>query len=153
MEQIDKTEEMIFINTFGAITSKRIILDYKTEAEEVPLNELRSVSIQHRRNTVLAKLGFAMGLAALLYLVTQFRELSQGEVIISMLLVLAGGFSGISSLIGYPCIVISGPSGSKPPLIVSFGQVQNARQFVNEIVKVMARKYYSSSGIAGKVIQ
>jgi len=133
---MENEEKIIFVNTFGAITDKRVILDYKTTSEEIPLEHISSVSIMHRCNRSSANLGLAIALSAFVFLLLKIDHLSQ-PVIVSLLLVLLGGLvSGLSNSIGYPYIIMSAKGIMKKPMIVPLGKNQQAMHFVSQVMKI-----------------
>ncbi len=146
MSPMNVDEKILFINSFGAITDQRVILDYKTAAEEIPLEQISSVSIQHRRNKKLARAGLLAALALLLFLANIHNRMSDAGIVLYSFIPVACIFSAISNTIGYPCIEIGITGNSMLPMIVRTGQNAEARRFVTEIIKVISQELYAEEG-------
>ena len=79
---METNEKILFSNSFGSVTDKRIILNYKSGTEDLPVGQITSVSYQHRRNYVFAIGGFLIFLGGLIAMLANISNIGGAEVLI-----------------------------------------------------------------------
>jgi hypothetical protein len=136
---MESKESLVFSNTFGIVTDKRITLNYRTGTEDIPINQVTSISLQHKRNYIFAIGGFAIGTIILLFMVSSMRNLGGGEALIILLVSLLGFLIGVTHWIGHHNIVISTGGNDRKPLKVEMAKTREGREFSNAIKKQIVR--------------
>lgn len=134
---MESNEQTQFSNQFGVVTSKRITLRYKTGNEDIALNQISSISLQHKRNTVLAYLGFGICALLLLFMINTIHRLGGAEVLIMMLFAILALLAGLANWYGNHDIVISASGTNRKPLKVEFSKTKEGREFVNAVKKAV----------------
>jgi hypothetical protein len=134
---MENSENKIFTNTFGMVTDKRIILNYKSGAEDIPVEQISSISFQYKRNYFFAIGGFAIGIVALIFMLTNLSHLGGFEVLIIIIITILGLLSGLANWIGHHNIVISTSGKNRKPLKVEMAKTRDGRQFVDAVKKVL----------------
>lgn len=134
---MENSENKIFTSTFGMVTDKRIILNYKSGTEDIPVGQISSISFQHKRNYFFAIGGFAIGIVALIFMLTNLSHLGGIEVLIIIVITILGLLSGLANWIGHHNIVISTSGKNRKPLKVEMAKTRDGRQFVDAVKKAL----------------
>jgi hypothetical protein len=134
---MDTNENVIYTNHFGTVTDKRVILNYKWGTEDIPIGQISSVGIEHKRNYF-----FAIGslVATILILIFMFGNLDNirgAETLIIVSLVLIFILSGLANWVGHHHILISTGGQNRKPLKVEMAKTKDGRQFVDAVKKVI----------------
>lgn len=133
-----ETEEKItYINNFGTVTDKRIIINYKTGTEEIPIGQISSVAFLHKRNYFFSIGGFAIVLLGIIEIIANLERLSGVAVLIIILFIIFAFLSGFANWIGHHTIVISTAGKNRKPLKVEFSKTHEGRQFVDAVKKAI----------------
>lgn len=135
---METKETILFKNKFGMVTDKRVTLAYKSGDEDIPLNQITSVSLKHQRNYFFATLSFASSVFIIAILfsdkVSKLGAL-QGALFVVILIFL--GLSGIANWIGHHNIIISSGGKDRKPLKVELAKTKEGREFVNKVNKAL----------------
>jgi hypothetical protein len=139
---MESNEKIIYSNSFGSVTDKRIILNYKNGVEDLPIGQITSVSYLHKRNNFMAIFSFLVGVAGIIGLITLMNEYGRiggGELIIIMILILFATLSGIANWIGHHLIIISTGGNNREPLKAEMSKTREGREFVDAVKKTIIR--------------
>jgi hypothetical protein len=96
---MDSDEKIIFTNSFGTVSDKKVIINYKNGSEEISLWQISSVSFVRKRNIPLSLLYFFIGIV-LLKLIFGLSQIPLSVVIIVLILFLFFALVGIAYFIG-----------------------------------------------------
>jgi hypothetical protein len=136
---METNEKLLFSNSFGTVTDKRIILNYKSGAEDLPLGHITSVSYQRKRNYVFAIVNILIPAVGLNVLHPSVFSDNRGAVLTILMLAIASLFSGIANLIGHHNIVISAGGKDRKPLKAEMSQTREGREFVDAVKRAMIK--------------
>lgn len=131
---MDTSEKIIYSNTFGTVTDKRIILNYKSGTEDIPIGQITSISLQHKRNYFFA-IGSFIAIALVLIPLFVNEYIPSSVTIISIIAVLFFILSGIANWIGHHNIIVSVGGQNGKPLKVEMAKTKDGRQFVEAVKK------------------
>lgn len=129
-------EQIIFSNSFGSVTDKRVVLNYKKGSEDLPIGKITSVSYQHERSYILAIVGFVFFVGGILMIF--FNEVHLQPLIL-LLIAVIGLLSGIANWIGHHNIVISAGGKDRKPLRAEMSKTKEGREFVNAAKKAIIK--------------
>ena len=124
---METNEKILFSNSFGSVTDKRIILNYKSGTEDLPVGQITSVSYQHRRNYVFAIGGFLISLGGLIAMLANISNIGSAEVLIVLLFIIVALLSGIANWIGHHNIQISAGGKDRKPLRAEMSKTREGR--------------------------
>ena len=127
---METNEKILFSNSFGSVTDKRIILNYKSGTEDLPVGQITSVSYQHRRNYVFAIGGFIISLGGLIAMLANISNIGGAEVLIILLFLIVALLSGIANWIGHQNIQISAGGKDRKPFRAEMSKTREGREFV-----------------------
>lgn len=137
---LDRNEHLHFSNTFGSVTDKRIVLNYRNGSEEIPIGQITSISFQKVRNMFMSIFSFLFSILLIVYM-TGFIDTSISEssriVLIAGVLFVVSLLSGIANWIGHHHIVISAGGKDRKPIKVEMSKTREGKDFVNAIKKLM----------------
>jgi hypothetical protein len=133
-------EQLIFSNHFGSVTDKRIILNYRDGAEDLPIGQVSSVKYKHRRSYFFALGGFAVALAVLIFMLTYISKMKGEMVLVLVVLIIIGTLSGIANWIGHHEIIISVNGNDRKPLKAEMSKTREGRNFVDAVKKALASR-------------
>lgn len=136
---METNEKIIFSNSFGSVTDKRIILNYKSGTEDLPIVQITSVSYQHKRNYVLAIGSFLICLSGLVAMFTNISNIGGAEVLIILLFLFVVLLSGIANWIGHHNIQISVGGKDRKPLKAEMSKTREGRDFVDAVKRAVIR--------------
>ena len=138
---METNEKMLFSNSFGSVTDKRIILNYKSGTEDLPVGQITSVSYQHKRNYVFAFGGFLISLGGLIAIaiLANISNLNGAGVLIILLIIIVALLSGIANWIGHHNIQISAGGKDRKPLRAEMSKTRDGREFVDAVKRVVIK--------------
>ncbi len=131
------TESILFRNQFGSVTDKRIVLNYKNGLEELPIGQVSSISFLHHRNYPFAIGGFLLSIGGL-YPVF-LPKMGATEILICLIVSIAGLLSGIANWIGHHNILISSGGKNRRPIKVEMSKTKEGREFVDAVKKAVLK--------------
>lgn len=136
---METNEKMLFSNSFGSVTDKRIILNYKSGTEDLPVGQITSVSYQHKRNYVFAIGGFLISLGGLIAILVNTSNLNGAGVLIILLIIILALLSSIANWIGHHNIQISAGGKDRKPLRAEMSKTRDGREFVDAVKRVVIK--------------
>lgn len=136
---METNEKIIFSNSFGSVTDKRIILNYKSGTEDLPVGQITSVSYQHKRNYIFAIGGFLICLGGLVAVFANINNIGGAEVFIILLFVIVALLSGIANWIGHHNIQISAGGKDRKPLKAEMSKTREGREFVDAVKRAVIK--------------
>ena len=136
---METNEKILFSNSFGSVTDKRIILNYKSGTEDLPVGQITSVSYQQRRNYVFAIGGFLISLGGLIAMLTNISDLGGSEVLIILVVIIFFLLSGIANWIGHHNIQISAGGKDRKPIRAEMSKTREGREFVDAVKRAFIK--------------
>ena len=136
---METNEKILFSNSFGSVTDKRIILNYKSGTEDLPVGQITSVSYQHRRNYVFAIGGFLISLGGLIAMLANISNIGGAAVLIVLLFIIVALLSGIANWIGHHNIQISAGGNDRKPLRAEMSKTREGREFVDAVKRAVIK--------------
>lgn len=136
---METIEKMLFSNSFGSVTDKRIILNYKGGTEDLPINPITSVGYKHSRNYVFAFGVFLICVGGLIAIISNLSYLRGIEVFVGFILVLGGLLMGVAHWIGNYSIQISAGGMDRKQLRVELSKTKEGREFVNAVKRAVIK--------------
>jgi hypothetical protein len=136
---METNEKILFSNSFGSVTDKRIILNYKSGTEDLPVGQITSVSYQHRRNYVFAIGGFLISLGGLITMLANISNIGGAEVLFILLFLIVALLSGIANWIGHHNIQISAGGKDRKPLRAEMSKTREGREFVDAVKRAVIK--------------
>lgn len=132
---MESNEKVLFRNSFGSVTDKRIILNYKRGSEDIPIGQITSVSYQHKRNYVFLIFSFFMTICGLVFLFATISNMHGVEVLVILLFIIIAMLSSIAHWIGHYNIQISAGGNNRKLLRVEMSKTREGREFVDAVKK------------------
>ena len=137
----DKSENIILTNIFGMVTDKRVTLHYKSGTEDIPIEQITSISFLHKRNLIFAAVGFFSVIVFFVLLIVLLVKESSGLfILLSVVLILFGFLTGLANWVGHHVIIIHAEREKRKPLKVEMSRTKEGKQFVDTIKKLMSKK-------------
>jgi hypothetical protein len=136
---METNEKLLFSNSFGSVTDKRIILIYKSGTEDLPIGQITSVSYQHKRNYFFAIGGFLISISGLLATLANISHIGGLEVLIIFTFVIVALLSGFANWIGHHNIQISASGKDRKPLKVEMSKTREGREFVEAVKRAVIK--------------
>jgi hypothetical protein len=136
---METNEKMLFSNSFGSVTDKRIILNYKSGTEDLPIGQITSVSYQHKRNYVFAIGGFLISLGGLVAMLANIRYVGGAQALIILVGIIYFLLSGIANWIGHHNIQISAGGNDRKPLRAEMSKTREGREFVDAVKRIVIK--------------
>ena len=130
---METNEKILFSNSFGSVTDKRIILNYKDGTEDLPVGQITSVSYQHSRNYVFAIGGFLIFIGGLVAMLVNISHTGGAEVLIILLFLIVALLSSIANWIGHHNILISSGGKDRKPLRAEMSKTREGREFADAV--------------------
>jgi len=143
---METNENILFSNSFGSVTDKRIILNYKSGTEDLPVGQITSVSYQYKRNYIFAIGGFLITIGGFYGLLAPLNDLNSRfkaeyeegiPPLIFLFFIIVGLLSGIANWIGHNNIQISAGGKDRKPLRVERSRTREGREFVDAVKRVI----------------
>jgi hypothetical protein len=135
---MENNEKVLFSNAFGTVTDKRVILNYKSGTEDIPVTQITSVSYQHRRNYLFSIFSAIIGLGTIALILSAGR-LGSAEVLVFLFIIVVAFLSGVANWIGNHVIIISTGGNNRKPLKVEMSKTKEGRDFTNAIKQVVIK--------------
>ena len=98
-KEMELKESILYSNCFGSVTDKRVILNYKNGQEDIPINQITSVSYQHRRNIFFVASSFLIVIFGLLCILN--HEHTLWIPLTGLVFLVTGLLIGIAHWIGH----------------------------------------------------
>jgi hypothetical protein len=136
---METNEKILFSNSFGSVTDKRIILNYKSGTEDLPVGQITSVSYQHKRNYFFAIGGFLISIGGLVAILANINHLGGAEVLIVLLFIIVALLSGIANWVGHHNIQISAGGKDRKPLRAEMSKTREGREFVDAVKRAVIK--------------
>jgi len=136
---METNEKIQFSNSFGSVTDKRIILNYKSGTEDLPVGQITSVSYQHRRNYVFSIGSFLISLGGLIAMLANISNIGGAEVLIILLFIIVALLSGIANWIGHHNIQINAGGKDRKPLRAEMSKTREGREFVDAVKRAVIK--------------
>ncbi len=130
---METKEKILFSNSFGSVTDKRIILNYKSGTEDLPIGQITSISYKHKRNYFFAIISFAVFLVGIISIFFNINKLGGSEVLIILLYIIIAFLSSVANWIGHHNIHISVGGKDRKPLKAEMSKTREGREFVDAI--------------------
>jgi hypothetical protein len=133
---MELTEKLLFNNSFGSVTDKRIILNYKSGTEELPIRSISSISYIHKRNYFIVIPTFIIALYLICFITIvglADERLSGSEMFIALLFFLLILLILIANWIGHHNIQISVGGINRKPLKFEKSKSKEGHEFVEAI--------------------
>jgi hypothetical protein len=127
-------ESMIFTNSFGSVTNKRVIINYKGGVQDIPISQVTSVSFERKQNKILSAVYFLSAIGSIFLMVSSHRNIGI-EVILIFLLLVFLILAGISNYIGRYYIGLTIAGKEAKPIKVEMGKVKEGSEFYQAIRK------------------
>ena len=125
-------ENILYSNCFGSVTDKRVILNYKNGQEDIPINQITSVSYRHQRNIFFIAVGFLLVLIGIFEI---FSPEIGGSALIGLILIAVGLLMGIAHWFGHHNITISSGGKDRKSLKAELSKTKEGREFVEAVRK------------------
>ena len=135
---IDETS--VFKNSFGSVTNKRVVLQYKSGTEEIPIGQISSISFQRKRNYFLSFGSFIIAIILACILGINLEHTSGVEALLLFLLIIFSLFSGIANWVGHHEILISAGGKDRKALKVEFAKTKEGLAFVSCLKETVMSK-------------
>ena len=136
---METNDKILFSNSFGSVTDKRIILNYKSGTEDLPVGQITSVSYQHKRNYVFAIGGFLITIGGLVAMLANISQIGGAEVLIILLFIIVALLSGIANWICHHNIQISAGGKDRKPLKAEMSKTREGREFVDAVKRAVVK--------------
>jgi hypothetical protein len=136
---METNEKIIFKNLFGLVTDKRVTLNYKSGAEDIPIGQITSVSYQHKRNYFFLTLSFIMTIGGIVTLIATISNMEGFNVLFILVIIIIATLSGIAHWIGHNNIQISAGGNDRKPLRVEMSKIREGREFVDAVKKSISK--------------
>jgi hypothetical protein len=136
---MENNEKLLFSNSFGSVTDKRVILNYKNGAEDIPIGQITSISYQHKRNYFLSIGSFIISIFTVVIIVSASDRLGPPFITVCLLIFILGFLAGIAHWIGHHNIKLSAGGKDRKPLRAEMSKTKEGREFVNAIKKAVIK--------------
>ena len=136
---METNEKVLFSNSFGTVSDKRVILNYKKGGEDLPVGQITSVSYQHRRNHIFTIGSFLMAIGGLVLLFLSLNNLTGAKALILLFFIAVALLSGIANWIGHHVIIISAGGKDRKPLKAEMSKTKEGREFVEAVKRTIIR--------------
>ena len=127
-------ENMIFSNSFGIVTDKRLIITHKSGSEDVPIKQVTSVSFERNQNRALSVIYFIAALITVL-ITLNLRAIGSLEILVALILLIFFILAGISHYLGNHSIrfTIAGKEGKA--IKVEMSKTKEGKEFYQAVRK------------------
>ena len=136
---MELNEKILFNNSFGSVTDKRVILNYKSGTEDLPIGQVSSISFQHKRNYFFAIFSFIMGIGGLVLVLSNLDSFGGPQVLIIITVALFALISGIANWLGHHNILISAGGQNRKPIKVEMAKTRDGRAFSEAVKKAIIK--------------
>lgn len=132
---MDTSEKSIYSNYFGSVTDKRVMLNYKSGVEDIPVSQISSISFQRKRNYFIAVSSFVLAIVLIALLL--LNSASGVEAIIYFVFIVFLLISGAANWLGHHVILISAAGKDRKPLKVEMSKTKEGLLFVEAVKKII----------------
>jgi len=129
---MDNDEKILFTNTFGVVSSKRVIINSKNGTEDFPIRQISSISFHRKQNKSLALVYFLFGFLILAITVIQSR-IPGIAIVVVLILFLLCILIGIAYYIGNYQIKFSIAGQDRTPIKVEMAKTKEGREFSDAV--------------------
>ncbi len=129
---MDNSKKIIFTNSFGTVSDKRIIVNAKNGSEDFPLKQISSVSFERKQNIPLAIIYFIVGIGILIG-IFNMHEVSGAVIVVALVFFLFCALVGVAYYIGNYQIKLSAAGQSRKPIKVEMAKTREGREFADAI--------------------
>ncbi len=129
---MDGNEKIIFSNSFGTVSDKRIIVSYKNGSEDFPLKQISSVSFERKQNIPLAIIYFIVGVGLLIYIFS-LSQVPGAIVVVGAVLFIFTILVGLAYYVGHYQIKLSVVGKDRKPIKVEVAKAQEGKEFADAI--------------------
>jgi hypothetical protein len=129
---MDNNEKIIFSNSFGTVSDKRIIVNYRNGSEDFPLKQISSVSFERKQNIPLAIVYFLIGIGILIS-VFNMHEVPGAMIVIALVLFIFCILVGVAYYLGNYQIKLSAAGQDRKPIKVEMSKTKEGREFSDSI--------------------
>ena len=134
---METEEKLVFTNLFGSVSNKRIILNYKSGTEDIPVGQITSVGFKHKRNYFFAIVGCAFGIVLLGFMLFNINNLTGVEVLLIVILSVIALISGLANWIGHHNILVKTTGQNIKALKVEIAKTKEGRKYVEAVKKAV----------------
>lgn len=131
---MEHNEQIIFNNSFGTISNKRVILNYKNGSEDIPIRQISSIAFERNRSIFLATIFIVSSILILIGL-AQIRSVSDGIIVLAIIFFILFMLIGIAYYIGNHLIELNISDSGKKIIKVEMAKKQEGKAFFNAIRK------------------
>jgi hypothetical protein len=131
---LDNSEKIIFTNSFGTVSDKRIIVNYKNGSENFPLKQISSVSFERKQNIPFAIIYFIVSIA-ILVAISLFPVVPGAVIGAALVLFAFCVLVGVAYYIGNYQIKLRAAGQDCKPIRVEMAKTREGREFSDAIRK------------------
>ncbi len=132
---MDTSEQSIYSNHFGSVSDKRVILNYKSGTEVIPIQQISSISFQRKRNYFMAISSLIVAVVFIILLL--INKASGVEAIIYFILIVFLLISSFANWLGNYVILIGAAGQNRKPLKVEIAKTKEGLEFVEAVKKMI----------------
>lgn len=133
-------ETSVFKNSFGSVTNKRVVLQYKSGTEDIPIGQISSISFRRKRNYFLSIASFIIAIIFGCILGVNLEDASGATAILLFLFIVFSLLSGIANWVGHHEILISAGGKDRNALKVELAKTKEGLEFVSCIKETVINK-------------
>jgi hypothetical protein len=133
-------ETSVFKNSFGSVTNKRVVLQYKSGTEDIPIGQISSISFRRKRNYFLSIASFIIAIIFGCILGVNLEDASGAIAILLFLFIVFSLLSGIANWVGHHEILISAGGKDRKALKVELAKTKEGLEFVSCIKETVINK-------------
>ena len=131
---MESSEKIIFSNSFGTVSDKRVIINSKEGSEDLPLKQISSVSFIQKKNKPLALLYFIISIAILIPFFTG-QNVPGAMIVVALFLFIFCVLVGVAYYLGNHQIKLSAAGKDRKPIKVEMSKTKEGREFSDAIRK------------------
>lgn len=137
---MENNELIQFTNSFGTVSDKRIILNLKDGAEDIPLQKISSISFKRKRNIPLGIIFFVAGIGIINEIMSAGKfGLPSYMILVSIGVFVFFGLAGTAYIIGNYRIHINISGVDRKPIKVEMAKTKAGREFTDAIRKQLIK--------------
>ena len=129
---MDSNEIIIFNNSFGTVSDKRVIINFKDGSVDVPIKQITSISFKRKQNIPLAIIYFIVSASTFVF-VFNLNQVPGYMIIIALIIFLLFLFIGIAFYIGNHQIKLSTAGKDRKPIKIEMSKTKEGRAFYDAI--------------------
>lgn len=133
---METNERILFTNSFGTVSDKRIILNLKNGAEDIPVQKISSISFKRKRNIPVGIIFFLVGIGSIVEIMSAGKfGLPSYMIIIGIVVFLFFGLAGLAYIVGHYQIRINVSGVDRKPIKVEIAKAKAGYEFTEAIRK------------------